>query len=106
VLERTWQALAKTSTAYHAVLRGRIENPDLSSAQLADKLSFDLGKPMTAVNVRKTLERAQRKFADLLVEEIAASLPSADEALVRQELAELDLLKYCGDALARRGQQA
>jgi hypothetical protein len=68
---------------------------------MAERLTAQLGKPMTPENVRKTLQRAQAKFADLLIDQVAESLdaPSAD---LEAELKELDLLKYCRSALERR----
>ncbi len=102
LLHRTWKALADVSPAYYAVLQARIEMPDLSSAQLADHLAKQLGKPMTAANVRKTLERAHARFADLLLDEVAVSLESTDVELVRKELVELNLLKYCEASFQRR----
>jgi len=80
----------------------RVESADLSSGQMAEELTGRLGKPMSAVSVRKTLERAKDKFADLLLDEVTASLevPSAEE--LHRELQELDLLRYCESALQRR----
>ena len=56
---------------------------------------------MTPENVRKSLQRAQAKFADLLLDQVAESLddPAAD---LEAELRELDLLQYCRTALGRR----
>ena len=56
---------------------------------------------MTPENVRKTLQRAQAKFADQLLDRVAESLddPAAN---LEAELRELDLLKYCRTALTRR----
>ena len=73
----------------------------MQSPEMADRLTAQLGKPMTPENVRKTLQRAQAKFADLLLDRVAESLddPSAD---LEAELKELDLLRYCRSALARR----
>jgi hypothetical protein len=39
----------------------------------------------------------------LLIQEVAASLSSADPAELKEELQELDLLRYCRAALERRG---
>jgi hypothetical protein len=79
----------------------RIESPDLQSPDMAERLSALLGKPMTPENVRKTLQRAQTKFADMLLDRVGESLddPAADP---EAELRELDLLRYCPSALARR----
>jgi RNA polymerase sigma-70 factor (ECF subfamily) len=103
LLERTWSALAAANPAYHAVLRMRIDQPELPSPQMAEQLSAELGKRVTAAWARKTLQRAHEKYADLLLEEVAQSLPQASPATLRQELQELDLLKYCRAALERRG---
>jgi RNA polymerase sigma-70 factor (ECF subfamily) len=103
LLERTWQALAEANAAYHAALLLRIQSPDLSSAQMAEELGTRLGRPLTADWVRKAVQRAQARFADLLIEEVATSLEGGTEEELREELRELDLLRYCRSALERRG---
>ena len=102
LLERTWQALSKVNAAYHAVLLHRIDHPDARSARMAEQLAARLGKTVNAAWVRKTLQRAHEKFADLLLEEVARSLGTAETGRLREELQELDLLKYCRTALERR----
>jgi DNA-directed RNA polymerase specialized sigma24 family protein len=102
LLERTWKALADDNPTYHAVLLLRVDEPDLSSPQMAERLSATLDRPLTADGVRKTLERAQKKFAELLVAEVAASLGPGHESQLASELRDLDLLKYCQSALERR----
>jgi hypothetical protein len=102
LLERTWRALAAVNADYQAVLLYRVENPDLPSAQMAERLSAQLGKPVTAAWVRKAQQRAHAKLADLLIEQVAASLAAAPAAEVEAELRELDLLRYCRSALERR----
>jgi RNA polymerase sigma factor (sigma-70 family) len=103
LLDRTWHVLGEVNPAYHAVLLRRVENPDLPSAQIAEELCASLGKPLTAAWVRKNLQRAHEKFADLLLDEVARSLESSQVEDLRDELRELDLLKYCQSAVARRG---
>jgi RNA polymerase sigma-70 factor (ECF subfamily) len=100
MLDRTWKALAAANPTYHAVLLWRIDNPEATSAWLAERLAEQLGKAVDAAWVRKTLQRAQRKYARLLVEEVKASLPAPTPEAVRRELLDLDLLKYCRSALA------
>jgi RNA polymerase sigma-70 factor (ECF subfamily) len=102
LLERTWKALAEDNPAYHAVLCFRIESPDATSATAAAWLSAQLGRSLTADWVRKTVQRAHGKYADLLIEEVAQSLGTTAPEALRQELQELDLLRYCRSALARR----
>jgi RNA polymerase sigma factor (sigma-70 family) len=104
LLDRTWKTLAEANPTYHAVLLLRVEQPDLPSAQIAEQLSGRLGQEFTADGVRKSLERAHKKFAELLVEEVAASLDRPDAHELEAELRELDLLKYCRSALERRKQ--
>jgi DNA-directed RNA polymerase specialized sigma24 family protein len=101
ILDQTWKALAEENPTFHATLLLRIENPDMQSPEMAERLTAQLDKPMSPENVRKTLQRAQAKFADLLLVQVAESLddPSAD---LEAELRELDLLKYCRSALERR----
>jgi RNA polymerase sigma factor (sigma-70 family) len=103
LLKRTWQALLQAHPAYHAVLRLRIEQPEMSSAQMAEHLTSQNGEPHNAAWVRKTLQRAHDKYADLLLDEVAQSLPVASAEALRQELQALDLLKYCPAALERWG---
>ena len=102
LLNRTWKALAAAQPMYHAVLLYRVDNPDATSAQIAEHVGARLGTALRADQVRKALQRSHTRFADLLVDEVAASLaePSHDE--LAQELSELDLLKYCRSALERR----
>ena len=99
VLELTWQSLKQERENYYHVLRLRVENPESSSAELADRYANEQGRSITAANVRKILERAHAKFAKLLIAEVADSLSEPDHESVRAELTELDLLKYCQSAL-------
>lgn len=103
LLARAWQAIAKaeqeTGQPYHAVLRLRIQRPDLRSPQLAEELSAALGKRLTAAGVRQLLHRSREKFAAALVEETRRSLGPATPEQLDEELAELNLLKYCKNAL-------
>jgi RNA polymerase sigma-70 factor (ECF subfamily) len=103
LLERSWQALSEANRDYYAVLLHRIGDRDCPSARMAEQLSARLGKTVNSPWVRKTLQRARDKFADLLVEEVARSLETAEPGPLQEELKALDLLQYCGSALQRRG---
>ncbi len=87
---------------YHAVLLFRVENPDVPSPQMAEQLAEQLGTPMRPDQVRKALQRSHTKFAELLVDEVAASLGNPSPEELAEEVRELDLLKYCRTALERR----
>jgi RNA polymerase sigma factor (sigma-70 family) len=110
LLSRAWKALeqlqGETGQPYHVVLRFKVDNPDLSSAQIAEQLGPKLGKALNAASVRQTLHRARARFADLLLEDVRQSLPGEGEDAVLEELAELNLLKYCQDALDREARGA
>ncbi len=106
LLARAWDGLAKaqseTGQAYHAVLRCKTEQPEARSAQIAERLSAELGKPFSVGTVRQLLHRSRERFADLLLDEVAHSLQSVDTEMIAQELIELGLLDYCKLALGRR----
>lgn len=102
LVDRTWKKLAKVNRVYHDVLLMRIQNPEASSAELAELLTKPLDKQVSAAWVRKTLQRSQAKFATLLIDEVADSLETTDLQSVQVELQALDLLKYCRSALETR----
>ena len=102
LLEQTWKALAAENPTFHATLLLRTEDPDLPSGDMAERLSQQLGRPMTAENVRKTIQRAHTKFADLMLELVAESLDEPTYQALEEELKALDLLRYCRSALERR----
>lgn len=106
LLARTWAALAAADQAggqhYHAVLRFRADHPELRSHEMAGELGRLLGKPLTAAGVRKTLDRARDRFADLLLDEIAEALSDPTPDQLEQELIDLNLLEHCRPALERR----
>ena len=109
LLARAWEGLAEleqnTGTPYHAVLRFRLDHPEMHSPEMATHLSTQLGKRVSATSVRVLLHRARETFADLLLDAVLGSLedPSPEEA--EQELIELGLLDYCRSALRRRQEQ-
>jgi RNA polymerase sigma-70 factor (ECF subfamily) len=105
LLNRAWKALEQLQQQrgppFYAVLRFRADHLDLRSAQMAEQLSTLLGKPVTAAWVRQTLHRARDKFADLLLNDVAQTLPNPTAEELEQELLDLGLLTYCQPALAR-----
>jgi RNA polymerase sigma-70 factor (ECF subfamily) len=62
---------------------------------MAQQLTTRLQRSFTANSVRQTLHRAREKFAELLLEETARSLGTSERERLQQELADLNLLKYC-----------
>jgi RNA polymerase sigma factor (sigma-70 family) len=57
VINQTWSALEKQNPKYHAALLMRVENPDLSSRELANRLSANLQTKVTSDWVRKNIDR-------------------------------------------------
>jgi RNA polymerase sigma-70 factor (ECF subfamily) len=106
LMDRAWAALGRvqgrSGQPFAAVLRLRVDQPDLHSAELAARLSEQLGRPVTAVWVRQNLHRARDLFVDVLVREVSRSLDEPTTERVEQELEELGLLEYCRPALRRR----
>jgi RNA polymerase sigma-70 factor (ECF subfamily) len=107
LLGRAWDALQRhekeTGQPYYAVLRFRADHQELSSAEMAERLSVRLNKPINAPAVRKTLERARDRFGDLLLEEIAQAIDNPSRAALEEELSDLSLLEFCRSALERWG---
>jgi RNA polymerase sigma-70 factor (ECF subfamily) len=102
LLSQTWKALRGQDATYYAVLRLRAENNDLSSAEMAERLTVQLSHAVSADWVRTRLKRAREQFADLLLDELAQSIDNPTRARLEEELADLRLLAYCQDAVARR----
>lgn len=101
LLSRTWKALNGRDATYYSVLKMRAENNELSSAQMAENLTSELGQPVSPDWVRTRLKRARAQFADLLLDELAQSLDNPTRERLEEELADLQLLMYCQDAVAR-----
>jgi RNA polymerase sigma-70 factor (ECF subfamily) len=105
LLDRSWVRLSEIEqeggTPYYAALRLLADSPELSSDQIAQRLTTKLGREFTPGNVRVMIHRARQMFADQLVAEVADSLESAAAEEIEQELGDLNLLQYCKSALAR-----
>jgi RNA polymerase sigma-70 factor (ECF subfamily) len=102
LMVRAWEALARRQPTLHAVLRLRADHPKVPSQELARHLGQQLGRPFTADALRQLLRRARATFSDLLLDEVAGLLDCPDREDLERELADLNLLSYCQDALARR----
>ena len=110
LLDRAWHALSEleknTGHPFHTVLRSRVDNPGLTSSILAERLSTQLGRPLSAGAVRQALQRSRRKYVEFLLTEVLASLnrPSQDE--LEEELSDLRLLDYCRPFMKPRADSA
>src|SRR5262249_26675686 len=97
LVERAWQGLAqleeKKGQPYHSVLRLRTEHAadEVPPAEMAEELGARLGKRFTADGIRKILQRAREKFAEILIDEVSQSLSDPAPAALEQELRDLGL---------------
>ncbi len=106
LLDRAWRVLEAGQNGgapYYAALRAHTDRPELTSVQLAEHLTAALGptEPFTDAGVRKLLQRAREAFTDLLVGEVATSVPTRDRDRLEQELIDLGFHGYCRRALER-----
>ena len=105
LMRQAWEALdrhdADSGKHYADLLRKRTTEAKLSSAELAEAMAQSTGTAWTAALVDKTVHRARRKFADLLLDGVARTLPAPGRAEMEQELADLELLEHCRDAVER-----
>ncbi len=108
LLTRAWEALERaqeqTNQPLYAALRLRADEPDLDTTELAERLSAQLGKPVTANWMRQLLYRARREFADFLLDDVLQSLDHPTAEQLGDELRALGLYEYCRPALERRDQ--
>ena len=95
----------RTGRPYHDIISLRTGDPQLTSSELAALYSARSGKAVGDVWVRQTLRRARACLADLLLDEVAASLGGGSIEELEQELIVLDLLGYCQDSLRRRARR-
>jgi hypothetical protein len=109
-LRRAWEALRlfeeDNGQPVYLLLRRKSEKPELRSHEIAELLTAELGRPTTAVWVRKWLAMARDKFAELLLTEVERSLPEPGLEELQREVAELGLLQYCRKALEQRQEQS
>lgn len=107
LLSRAWTALSKlqdeTGQPYYTVLKLRVDHPELRSPDIADRLSFQMGRAVTAGGVRQALQRARDRYVSFLVDEVKSSLDAPTRPELLEELADLKLLEYCKPALKRLG---
>jgi RNA polymerase sigma factor (sigma-70 family) len=101
LLDQAWRGLSDVNPTYHAVLSMRVSHPDMSSREIADGVNLQTGKRLSPDTIRKTLERARGKFADLLLQEVSRVCEANAIEQLREELDHLDLLKYCQASLDR-----
>ena len=105
LLSRAWLSLKaiedRSGRPLFTILDFRSKQPKLSSEMMASELTRRLApdRPFTAASVRKSLQDARRKFAELLVHEVRHIIGGAGREELEQELVDLELHAYCQSAL-------
>jgi RNA polymerase sigma factor (sigma-70 family) len=94
---RALAAFERTSgQVLYTVLKRALDEPALSSEELAGRLAGQLGREVTAAWVRKRLFLARQKLRELIRAEVRQSLSDPTDETVDAELAEVGLLAYLG----------
>jgi DNA-directed RNA polymerase specialized sigma24 family protein len=84
---------------FHTVIAVLGEEEAVDSEQLAARLTERTGRRYRAANARKQKERARRKLAELLLEEVKSTLEEPTPEEVEQELRYLGLMPYVDQLL-------
>ncbi len=99
LVRRALQALAEherqTGEVRYTVLKLMMDHPALAAAELAERLTGLLGRPVDAAWVRKRKHLAREKLRELLRREVRQTLREPTDEAVEEELAEVGLLVYC-----------
>jgi DNA-directed RNA polymerase specialized sigma24 family protein len=109
LLECAWKGLQAAEQAggppYYTALQARANQPNAPSGDLAAWLTDRLkpAEPFTDAGVRKLLQRGREILTELLVTEVAASVPTQDKERIAQELIDLGFYGYCRKALGQWG---
>lgn len=101
---RRLKEIRQTATvSYYQVLLYSYKHPDATSEKMAAALTQDLklAKPLSAMGVRKTLERARDKFAEFFILELIEHHDCTTRERLEERLAELRVLEICRASVAR-----
>jgi RNA polymerase sigma-70 factor (ECF subfamily) len=104
MLELAWRALEEFEKAHPGniawtVLRLRADFPDADSEELARRLSERTGRHFKAEAMRQQLRRARKRFAQMLLDEVARTLDDPTPEQIQEELMEVGLTEYVQDFL-------
>lgn len=99
VLQNTWHALRDhqkrtAGNCFHVVLKASVDHPEDDSPALAARVTETTGHELSPEAFRKQLSRARRKFGELLIHEVSRTIAEPTPELLKDELRELDLIKY------------
>jgi RNA polymerase sigma-70 factor (ECF subfamily) len=96
VIKRVWARLETyevqtPKNRYNSVLRLRVGDPKAPIEELAQRLSEQIGAPVSPEAFRKTLQRARSKFLELLIAELRETIHPADPEDIEAEIFDLGL---------------
>jgi RNA polymerase sigma factor (sigma-70 family) len=99
VLNSAWRALRRHEHEFpdsllYTVLRLSTARTNDSSTELAARVSRKSGREIRPDAFRKQLSRARRRFAELVVEEVARTIDDPTDEAVADELAALALMRH------------
>lgn len=99
LIERAMAALHREAVQSRQIcpeaIAVELAKPGANSPEKAIDLGERIRRDISPENYRQILHRTRTRFAELLVEEVRLSLTDPTAETVREELAELDLLRYC-----------
>lgn len=99
VLERAFRELFQherksPGNLFHTVLKLKSDRPETDDAELAAVISAKTGKTLRPDAFRKQLSRARRRFAELIVAEVAETLEQPTPESVEEELIDTGLMEF------------
>ena len=101
IVNNAWDALADSHRRYYEILQLRMFSPEFSAQQIADEYEVKNSAKLSKENVRKIIEKARKKLASLILNEVVKSMEEVDSSKLESELKSLDLTGYCGDAFVK-----
>lgn len=103
LLEQVWNRLEQlqqqTGRPYYTTLRCRADHPDWTNPQLREALEHDQVAFPTESAMRVFLHRCRKRFAVLLLDQVAQSLQNLSQEALEDELIALGLHRYCKFAI-------
>jgi RNA polymerase sigma-70 factor (ECF subfamily) len=101
--ELAWARLKQherqTGKPLYTLLKHKVLHRDCRSYQMAEEFSELLGQAASANKVRKLLHQARGLYSEMLLRGVAETIDGPSAETLEEELIELDLHKYCRDAL-------
>lgn len=101
--EHAWARLQmhelRTGKPLYTLLKHKALHNDCRSYQMAEQFADLLGPSASANKVRKLLLQARGLYSEMLLNGVAETIDGPSAEVLEEELIELDLHKYCRDAL-------